>query len=88
MDSIVFTLRQKGLPLDVVYNIIYKQRVVMHPIASIINNKIIECSLYCYMDSGGWEEFDTFTSIYDRACRIRPLKQITLQYYIYGLTNW
>ena len=38
MDSIVFTLRQKGLPSEVVYNIIYKQRGVINPIASIINN--------------------------------------------------
>ena len=88
MEYIIHSLQQKEIPAEIINNIIYKQNGVIHPNALLIKKKRIECSKYCYIDSGGWEVFNTFTSIYDNLSKTHNIKPITLQFYIYGLDNW
>ena len=86
MNQIIFELDNK-LPREIVNKILYNHKGLVHPIAIIVNKIIQDCIELTHLESGGWEEFDTFLNCYDRAGK-RPNKAVSLKFYIYNLTQW
>lgn len=75
-------------PQEISNKILFKENGLTHPLSIIMSDIIEKCEIFIYGDSGGWEEFITFSSYYDSACKYKKIKKISIKYYIYGLENW
>lgn len=76
------------LPIELVNKILYKNNGLVHPIAKILKKIIEECKEYIYCDSGGWEEFITFSTYYDWCAKGRYIKSNSLKLYIFEIDSW
>ena len=86
MEEIKIILNKK-LPKEIVYKILYYHKGLEHPTAVIMNKVISDCIELTRLESGGWEEFDTFLNCYDRAGK-RPDKATSLKFYRENLIKW